>query len=110
MEGKWFGIIWAAVAAAASIAAPASARADLPTRFLEEQKLDPNSVPIRDDVEAAVQARPIVMIAGFLNEWMPEYFRDNLDTLYEDFGQKEIHRFYPSSNSTAEENTPLVDG
>jgi hypothetical protein len=85
------------------------ASADLPAKFAEELALDPDQVPIAPQVIAEVQARPVVMFAGVLNEWYPRYFEDNADSLDRDFGQREIRRFFPSSMIAVEENAPRVN-
>src|SRR5262245_66161805 len=48
------------------------------------------------------------MIAGMLNESVPSYFEDNIDSFYRDFDQLEVRRFFPSSDQTMKENAPLV--
>src|SRR5262245_58862459 len=88
--------------------ASVSARADLAAKFAEELALDPDKTPITREVREKVQAMPIVMIAGMLNESVPEYFEDNVDSLYRDFDQQQVRRFYPSSGKTMKENAPLV--
>jgi hypothetical protein len=85
------------------------ARADLGEKFQEELSHDPNTTPLQAQVLEAVQARPSVMIAGIMNEWIPGYFADNAKTLKKDFGQKDVRRLFPSSQEQVEANAPRVD-
>jgi pimeloyl-ACP methyl ester carboxylesterase len=85
-----------------------TARADLAEKFQEELTHDPNTTPLAAQVLYAVQARPIVMIAGILNEEIPGYWKDNMKTLRKDFKQKEFARMMPNSQNKVEKNAPLV--
>src|SRR3954470_19183703 len=85
-----------------------SAQADLASKFKEELALDPNTTPISAKVKDAVRARPVVMIAGIMNEWIPGYFADNEKPLKKDFMQKETHRCFPKSATEVEKNSRLV--
>lgn len=88
--------------------AAGTARADLREKFQEELALNPDTTPIGAKVADAVRSRPVVMVAGILNEQIPGYFADNARTLTRDFGQKEVRRFFPPSRIRVEENAREV--
>jgi hypothetical protein len=84
------------------------ARADLAEKLQEELAHNPNTTPIGAQVLEAVQARPVLTIAGIMNETIPGYFKDNMATIRKDFRQKQVTRLMPSSQAPVEENAPRV--
>src|SRR5579885_1182880 len=84
------------------------ARADLAEKLQEELSHNPDTTPIQAQVLEAVRDRPVLMIAGIMNETIPGYFKDNMKVVRKDFGQKQVRRLMPSSQAQVEENAPRV--
>jgi pimeloyl-ACP methyl ester carboxylesterase len=81
----------------------ADALAELNCRF--DLELDTKDLAIAEEIKKEVGRHHYILVAGFLNEAMPKYFFDTLESLKKEMGASKVTVIRPSSLHDIERNS-----